>query len=118
MTTVPLNSSNAVKLDGSGDGTVRLGPSGGSETWTAAYVHVQTNQAPGSIVNEAQCFIYAGTAADQTGFVDSTSSGSTGDSTDSASAYPLTVGEWIWAVWTGGDPGAQGILRVTGTREI
>jgi hypothetical protein len=113
-----LNLTNAVKLDGSGNGTVRLGPSGARETWTVSYVHVQTNQAPASITNEAQCFVYSGTAADEGAFVDSTSSGSTGDSTDSASGYPVTIGEWIWAVWSGGDPGAQGILRVTGTREI
>lgn len=117
MTTVPLSLSDAVKLDGSGNGKVRLGPSGARETWTVSYVHVQTNQAPGTITNEAQCFIYIGAASpDQ--FVDSTSSGSTGDSTDSASAYPLALGEYVWAVWNGGDSGVQGILRVTGTKDV
>lgn len=118
MTAVPLNLSNAVTLDGSGNGTVRLGPAGGSEVWTVAIVHVKTNQAPASIASEAQCFIYSGPLADDTAFVDSTSSGSTGDSTDSAAAWPVSIGEWIWAVWHGGDAGAQGILRVTGTRDI
>jgi hypothetical protein len=118
MTTVPLNLSDSVTLDSSGNGTARLGPSGARETWTAAMVHVKTNQLPSAIVNEAQCFIYAGPQADDTAFADSTSSGSTGDSTDSAGAYPVTIGEFIWAVWKGGDSGAQGIVRVTGTKEI
>lgn len=118
MSTVTLNMSNAVTLDSGGNGTARLGPAGGGETWNVAYVHVKTNQAPASIVNEAQCFVYAGTTADDNSFADSTSSGSTGDTTDAASAFPVSVGQWIWAVWHGGDPGAQGIIRVTGTREI
>jgi hypothetical protein len=118
MTAVPLNLSNSVKLDSSGNGTVRLGPTGANETWTVSVVHVKTNQAPASIVNEAQCFIYSGYTATDEYFADSTSSGSTGDSTDSAAAYPVTLNEWIWAVWKGGDAGAQGVVRITGTKDV
>lgn len=118
MTTVPLNESATVTLDASGNGTAKIGPAGQGETWTPAYVHVQTGQEPGTIVNEAQCYVYAGPQAASPYFTDSTSSGSTGDSTDSASAYPLSKGEFVWAVWSGGDAGAQGIVRVTGTKDI
>lgn len=118
MTTVPLNESGVVVLDASGNGTAKIGPLGQGETWNPAVVHVKTAQAPAQIVNEAQCFIYAGGQPVDSFFADSTSSGSTGDSTDSAGAYPIGKGEWIWAVWSGGDAGAEGIVRVTGTKVI
>lgn len=118
MTTVALNTSNAVTLDADGNGTAQIGPTGGSEVWTVDMVHVKTNQAPGAIISEAQCTIYAGATVDDSGFVDATGTGSTGDSTDSAGAWPISVGAYIWAVWTGGDPGAQGIVRVTGSKDV
>lgn len=117
-TTVTLDMSNSVTLDANGNGTAKLGPAGAAETWQVANVHVKTNQAPGSITHEATCYVYAGTSADDTAFADSTFTGSSGDTTDAAAAVPLTVGEWIWAVWHGGDPGAQGIVRVSGSRVI
>lgn len=118
MTTVTLNSYAPVTLDSSGNGTAQIGPASLRETWTVAMVHVKTNQAPADIVNEAQCFVYAGPDTSDQYFVDSTSSGSTGDSTDSAGACPLAVGEYIWAVWQGGDAGAQATVRVTGTKDL
>lgn len=117
--TVPLNESEgSAPFDSSGAATVQLGPGGPQEQWSPANVHVKTNQAPAAITNEAQCFIYAGPAPTDAYFIDSTSSGSTGDVTDAASAYQLGRGEYIWAVWHGGDPGAQGVVRVTGTKVI
>lgn len=113
-----LSVSVPVTLDANGHGTARIGPIGAREKWSAAIVHVKTNQAPASIVNEAQCYIYAGPSADDQYFVDSTSSGSTGDSTDSIAAFQVVRGEFVFAVWSGGDAGAQGIMRVTGTREV
>lgn len=103
-----------VVLNGSGTGTAKIGPSGAFETWQAqaAAVSVATNSA------EAQCRIYLGDSAIAPNFVDSTLSGSTGDSTGRVSARPLRLGDYIWAVWTGGDPGAVATLNVTGTRTV
>lgn len=111
--TTPLNVSVPVVLDGSGNGTARTGPVNLREVWTPqlARVSVSTN------ASEAECKIYEGEQADQANFVDGTLSGSTGDS--SANVYgPLYTGQYIWAVWAGGDPGATAYLNVSGTKTI
>lgn len=115
-TSLPLNESASVTLDGSGNGTVRMRPLSAAEHWlpTLASVSVSTNS------SEAQCRIYAGRAAIQACFVDGTLSGSTGDSTDRISGYDINASQqpYVFAVWTGGDPGAQGTLVLSGTKEI
>lgn len=112
--TVPLSESAPVTLDGSGNGTASLGPSSHGETWTPATVSVQVS---GPVTNEAQCVIYLGHTPTQDNFLDSTFSGSSGDSTDKAS-YPFRLGWKVWAVWTGGDPGKVAYLNVIGSRDI
>lgn len=110
---VPLNMSVPVKLDGSGAGTAKIGPVNLRETWFPEVASVKAS----SNVNEAECQLYEGETADQQYFIDGTLSGSTGDSTDHVWG-PLTCGQYVWAVWSGGDAGAQAILRVRGTKEI
>jgi len=110
---VPLNQSAPVTLDGSGNGTARLGPVSLRETWTPEVASVSASSA----VNEAQCQLFEGEFAEQQYFIDGTLSGSTGDSTDHLWG-PLTCGQYVFAVWTGGDPGAQAVLRVRGTKDI
>jgi len=116
MRTVPLNESASVTLDGSGNGTARIGPDEPAARWlpTCASVSVSTN------VNEAKCLIYAGAAAVQQYFVDGTFSGSSGDSTDKVTGKTIarTQLPYIWAVWTGGDPGSQATISVTGDKVI
>jgi hypothetical protein len=113
----PLNENGEVTLDSGGNGTLRMRPAGGSETWQPAVVSVSTGQAQPA--SEAQCKIYIGPAAAAQYFVDGTLSGSTGDSTDRVSGYQVdTHGSYLWAVWSGGDPGATGILQVNGTRQV
>jgi hypothetical protein len=114
MQTVPLSESAPVTLDGSGNGTASLGPSSHGEVWTAATVSVQVSP---PVTNEASCLIYLGHTATQENFVDGTFSGSSGDSTDKA-AFPIRLGTMIFAVWSGGDPGAVAYLNVNGTRDI
>lgn len=119
MTTVVLlNQSAVVTLDASGNGTARLGPISAREHWNPARIAVKTNQAPGTIVSEAQCRIYAGPDTSDTWFVDNTLSGSTGDATGRAAGQVLDCGEQVFAVWSGGDAGAQGRVNVTGTKTI
>lgn len=118
MTSIsPLNENGSVKLDGSGNGTLRMVPFGGQETWLPSAVSVKTGQS--MITNEAQCRIYVGPSASDQYFVDGTLSGSTGDSTDRVNGMQVdTHGSYLWAVWTGGDAGASGVMVVTGTRQV
>jgi hypothetical protein len=117
MATVPLNQSATVILNGAGAGTAQLGPLSARETWTPAVASVKTNQTAAAIVNEAACKIYAGPDTSDSNYVDGTLSGSTGDSTSNFTA-PVPVGEYVFAVWSGGDAGAQGRVIVRGTKEL
>lgn len=117
MATAQLTQSATVILNGAGAGTAQLGPINARETWTPQVASVKTNQAPGAIVNEAQCKIYAGADTSDSNYVDGTLSGSTGDSTDNFS-QPVLCGEYVFAVWTGGDAGAQGRVIVRGTKQL
>lgn len=118
MPTVTLNQSAVVTLNGSGNGTAQLGPRSALETWQPNVVSVKTNQLAAEIVNEAACKVYAGSDATDPNYVDGTLSGSTGDSTGNLSGQTIDCGEYVWAVWSGGDAGAQGRVNVQGTKVI
>lgn len=107
---------NSVTLDGSGNGQVQVGPISAREIWYPSNAHVSANS--GSVTNEAQCLIYVGTSVGTNTFRDGTLSGSSGDSTDAINADEIRVGEYIFAVWIGGDPGATATLNVTGDKEV
>jgi hypothetical protein len=113
VTTVLLNQQATVTLDGSGNGTASVGPIGARETWEPSLVHVSvaTNTA------EAQCSTYAGDGVRPSTFLDTTPSGSTGDSS-SHLGVKVVCGHKVWAVWTGGDPGSVATMLITGTKEI
>jgi hypothetical protein len=104
-------------LDGSGNGTVQLSPDGPQEHWYLTLASVKVAQ---PVTNEAQCRIYAGPSTDDLYFVDGTLSGSTGDSTDRVTGIEIsrTQVPYIWAVWSGGDPGQTASLAVNGQKEI
>ncbi len=112
MRTLPLNAKAYVTLDANGDGTASTGPQSFGEVWTPgnAAVRVATN------VNEAICSTYAGAGATPGYFCGATTWGSTGDSTSNVPV--VKVGGNVWAVWTGGDPGAQAVLTVTGVKQV
>jgi len=111
--TVPLNETTAAALDVNGAVTLKLGPQSAREKWHPANVHVgvATN------VNEATCTVYIGDSARAATFRDATYSGSSGDMLDGLIDV-VTVGQYIIAQWTGGDPTATATLNVTGTKEI
>jgi hypothetical protein len=107
----PLNESSSVVLDGSGNGTLRMVPYGGSLTWLPSVVSVKASSAAA----EAQCRNYIGAAPVDAWFVDGTLSGSTGDSTEAVAGRQVdTHGNALWAVWAGGDPGAVATMTVAG----
>jgi hypothetical protein len=71
-----------------------------------------------SNTKEAACSIYVGASATAPYFIDATYAGSSGDSTDRGAAKTVRVGQYVWAVWTGGDAGATATVTVNGTKEI
>lgn len=117
MATGMLYESVGIKLDINGNGTVKLGPLSAREVWNPTSASVKTNQAVGSVVNEAVCNLYVGLSATQENFRDGTFSGSSGDTSDVVSGR-LPKGNYVWAVWVGGDAGVTANLVVTGTKDI
>jgi hypothetical protein len=113
MTTVPLSESAFVTLDGSGNGTARVGPAAHGVVWrpTVASLKVSTS------VQSPTCLIYAGSSATPDNFVDGTYTGSQ-NSTSNIDGQVLYLGQYVFAVWTGGDPGAQATIALSGTKDI
>lgn len=110
---LPLTETADVTLDGSGNGTASLGPSGPNEVWTPSNVSVICS----SNTSEAVCKVYAGPSATPPYFKDITVDGSTGDATDRCN-IPVPKGWFVWAVWTGGDAGATATVNVDGTKRV
>lgn len=111
--TIALNVTASCTLDSEGNGTVQIGPNGTNEVWAPATASVNAS----SNNSEATCKIYAGNYLGQGAFIDGTTWGSTGDSTSNFSAKVYT-GQFVWAQWTGGDPGATATLVITGNRQV
>jgi hypothetical protein len=116
MRTLTLSATANATLNGSGTATVQVGPPHAGEIWYPETASVGAQET--TITSEAQCKVYVGAAASQPNYVDGTLSGSTGDSTQNVAGKVVQVGSYIWAVWTGGDPGAQVTLNVAGTRQV
>lgn len=113
MRTLPLNTFKQVVLDGSGNGGTSIGPTSQGEIWEAGFTAAVKCT---SNIKEAACLIYCGDQAADTMFNDGTTWGSTGDS--STNTAQLVTGQQVFAVWTGGDPGATATLSVSGSRIV
>ncbi len=113
MTTVPLSEFATVTLDGSGNGTAKIGPKAHGVVWHPTVASVKTS----TKVKSPICNIYAGSLVNDQSFIDGTYTGEA-DSTDSIAGQELHLGQYVWAVWTGGDVGATGTVTVTGTKDI
>lgn len=112
MRQLPLSAKAYAVLDSHGNGTASVGPLSPGEQWSGLTVSVSV----ATNANEATCQIYAGAAATPGYFADATTWGSTGDSTQNIGI--VRVGGNVFAVWSGGDPGAKATLAVTGTRQV
>lgn len=112
-TSIPLSVSASVTLNGSGDGTVSIGPSHVGEVWypSTVAVSVATN------VSEALGYLYVGLAASAGNLVGTTATASTGDS-DDLPGMPVYVGTFIIFSWTGGDAGELATMSVFGTKQV
>lgn len=115
MTQVPLMEFATVTLDSSGNGTAKVGPRSAREIWYPDNAHVSANANP---VKESQCKVYTGDLPIQANYRDGTVSGSSGDSTGRVDATTIKCGQYVYAVWSGGDANVVATLSVTGTRDI
>jgi hypothetical protein len=114
--TLTLTRTASVVLDGSGGGTVQVGPSSPGEIWSPAQVSVSCSATV--TTGTCQCNIYAGAGPSQGTFVDGTFSGDTGDTTDAIGGRQVNPGQSVFVVWSGGVPGATATAVVNGTRTV
>jgi len=106
--THPLLESKSATLDSSGNGTVRIGPSRISETWTVTNLSVAT-----STNNKvSRAYVYLGTESPG-GLLGGTENGSRDQMGPDQVLY---TGQFLTVVWRGGDAGATATVTVTGTR--
>lgn len=113
---IQLDESDSVVLDVNGNGLVRLVPYGSKEYWTLATAAVKCN----THVVEAQCVIYVGPVVSDANIADATFTGSSGNASGKVAGRIIGRNRdpYVWAVWTGGDPGATATLSVQGTKQI
>jgi hypothetical protein len=116
MRILNLTATASTVLDANGNGTAQGGPTSPGTVWLPAIASVNCNEA--EVINEAACKTYAGAFVSSGTFVDGTLSGSSGDSTQNIAGRTIYPGQYVFAVWTGGDPGALAVLNVTGTRQV
>lgn len=114
MARVALRATAVVQLDGSGNGFTKIGPLSAREVWYPTNVSVSTL----THVKESTCDIFVGQDTSQSNFRDESVLGSTGDSSGTISADVITSGMYVWAVWTGADANTQGVLTVTGIKDV
>lgn len=111
--TVPLAVSASVTLDGSGNGTVTLGPQLPGVAWSPSSCAVLVQPVSATVVSQFQ--LYNGPA--QPGnFIGGTY---TGDSNSTGlTVPPMYAGAVLTGVWSGGNPGATATMTLTGTQAI
>lgn len=106
----PLLESRNVVLNSSGDGTVRIGPTRISETWTVTSLSVATstnNKIP-------RAYVYVGTESPG-GLLGGTENGSRDQMGPDQVLY---TSQFLTVAWKGGDAGAAATVTVTGTRTV
>lgn len=109
---IPINLANSVVLNASGGGTAKLGPNIG-QRWNILTASVLV---PTPNVLVPPCNIYIGGAPISDFFIDGTYTGNL-DSTSRTAGYILSAGDFIFAVWTGGDVGAKATLSIYGQQQ-
>lgn len=107
-----LDTYGTVTLDASGNGTVKLGPVQGV-MWKPENAAVSTTTS----VKFPKCDIYVGGSSTPGQLVDSTYTGNS-DASGKVGGTVVYPGQYIWAVWSGGDVGATATLSISGTATI
>lgn len=114
----PALNSISVTLNGSGNGTVQLGPQHVREHFQVDSASVAVAPLPGNSapLKQASCSIYVGTSVNASTFFGTTITGSTGDTCTVGT--DIQTGQLVFAVWTGGDAGAVATMSLNGQRTI
>lgn len=112
---VSLSDFGTVTLDAAGNGTARIGPTAHGVVWRPDVASIRmTGAIPAGL---ATCFVYAGSTATDDNFVDSTYD-VTSASTGNVTGQELRLGQYVFAKWSGGNPGALATVTVSGAKEI
>lgn len=112
---VSLSEFAVVTLDAQGAGTVRLGPNAHGVVWRPQVVSIKmTGTIP---INLATVFVYAGSTPTIDNFVDATYD-VTSASTGNVVGQELRLGQYVYGVWSGGNPLAQATVLVYGTKDV
>lgn len=111
-TTVALRETATVTLDGTGGGVVQAGPRSHGEVWHI----IQASVAVSTAASQPKAFVYVGDRPTQENFADATFIGANNSTTNVAG--DIRMPNFVWAVWTGGDPGATATLLVYGTKDV
>ena len=117
LVTVPIgNEGNAAGLlNGSGDGTLSVGPGGIGNAWYPVSIFVGTGTGIGGLAADtSQCGIYAGPLAVAQYALQTLLPG-----TGLVGSLPasLVPGQYVFAVWTGGVAGDTINLNVNGSQD-
>ena len=111
-----LTVSASVTLDGTGAGTVALGPTFPRERWLPESTSITcTGTIP--TTGTPSVFIYAGYGVAPGNVIDSTYN-VTGAASSLISGRTLISGEKVFAVWSGGPPNQVATLAVNGQRQV
>ena len=105
-----MSPQTTVKLSAAGAGQCALTPPSGTR-WDLRLAAISTTGA----TRMPQCFLYLGNSSGPLTLVDSTNAGNAASSGKVAGA-PLYAGTYLWAVWSGADPGAVGTLQLYGNQ--
>jgi hypothetical protein len=101
-----------IVFNASGDGQAQVGPAGVGETWQAAQASLSTNL--GQLGSTSTCALYVGPLAIAAYQVAANLTG--GGTQYALGGINMAVGDYVWAVWTGGAAGEVGQLKVSGSR--
>lgn len=112
---LPLSEFGTVTLDGAGNGTARVGPDAHGVVWLPEVVRIRMTGANPSGL--ATCFVYAGNSATDDNFVDSTYD-VTSASSGNIQGEQLRLGQFVFAKWSGGNPGAVATVSLSGSKDI
>lgn len=115
MPRLSLRETAVVTLDGSGNGTAKVGPLTAREIWYPDNVAVSITGVDPS--TKIPTTVYMGPDTTQSNFRDVAQFGA-GDNTGACNADTVKCGMYIWAVWSGGVVGKQAIVTVTGLKDV
>lgn len=107
---IQLDEFASTVLDGSGNGSVRIGPRNSRQRWDVTNIAVMSSST--NAIPTATAYLGAPVAGSSLG---GTYDGSNDSAAVSVSLHP---GQFISVAWTGGDPGASATVSLYGTLSI